>query len=307
MENALNDILHNTPEHNRLALIGWFSSKACLALLFGLWILPGSAWTQVGGGLSVMPTRIVFEGRTRTAEVVLSNRGAETETFRITFKNMRMLEDGSYEDIEEARENERFADNLIRYSPRQIVLEAGTSQTVRLMLRKPSGLADGEYRSHMYFRAIPKPSSASDIEEPDLKGDQISIQITTIFGITIPVIVRNGKLSGAVEFSDLALDLPVDTLSLPNLSFLLNRTGDRSVYGDFTITYIPDNSDKEYVVGWLNGVAVYTPNLTRKLYINIHMPDGVEIDRSTFRIAYRARQSDGGGIMAEAELRFPPE
>lgn len=254
-----------------------------------------------------MPTRIVFEGRTRSAEVLLTNRGAETETYRITFKNMRMLEDGSYEDITEPRENEQPAADLIRYSPRQIVLEPGTSQTVRLMLRKPAGLAEGEYRSHMYFRAVPRPDAASDIEEVDLKGDQISVKITTIFGITIPVIVRHGELTGAVKFSDLALDLPVDTLDLPNLNFHLNRTGDRSVYGDLTITYIPDKTGKEYVVGRLNGVAVFTPNLTRTMYVNIHMPEGVEIDRSTFRISYTARQSDGGEILAEAELRFPPE
>ncbi len=307
MESKHNFMGHNILAHNRLASAGRFSPGACLARLFCLWLLPGSAWTQVGGGLSVMPTRIVFEGRTRTAEVVLSNRGAETETYRITFKNMRMMEDGSYEDIEEPRENERLAADLIRYSPRQVVLEPGTSQTVRLLLRKPSGLAEGEYRSHMYFRAVARPSAATDIEEPDLKGDQISIKITTIFGITIPIIVRHGDLTGTVEFSDLALDLPVDTLNLPNLNFHLNRSGDRSVYGDLSIIYIPDNTGKEHVVGWLNGVAVFTPNLSRTLYVNIHMPDGLEIDRSTFRISYRARQSDGGGILAEAEFRFPPE
>ncbi|MCH9031003.1 MAG: molecular chaperone [candidate division Zixibacteria bacterium] len=307
MENTGRNIWRNALAQNGLSGQGRFWSIAFLTLFLSLWILPAEGWTQVGGGLSVMPTRIVFEGRDRTAEIVLTNRGAEAETYRITFKSMRMLEDGSYEDIEEPRENERFAADLIRYSPRRVVLEPGTSQTLRLMLRKPADLAEGEYRSHMYFRAVPKPSSASDIEEPDLKEDQINIQITTIFGITIPIIVRHGDLSSAIEFSDLALDLPIDTLGLPNLSFRLHRTGNRSVYGDFTITYIPDNSDKEYVVGWLNGVAVYTPNLTRSLFINIHMPEGVEIDRSTFRISYRARKSDGGGILAEAELRFPPE
>lgn len=283
------------------------SALALAGIMFSACLVPSEGWTQVGGGLAVSPTRVVFEGRKRTAEILLINRGSETETYRITFKNMRMLEDGTYEDIAEPREGEEFAEDLIRYSPRQVVIGPGNSQTIRLMLRKPTDLASGEYRSHLHFRAIPQADAGMDIEEIDLKEDEINIQITTVYGITIPVIVRHGELTGAVEISDLKFELPVDTVDLPSLSFRLNRTGNRSLYGDLTISYIPDSSGEEYVVGKLNGVAVFTPNLTRSLFMYIRMPDGLQIDRSLFRLSYRARPSDGGELLAEAEIRFPPE
>ena len=51
----------------------------------------------------------------------------------------------------EAAPGEHFADGMLSWSPRQITLQPGTAQVVRLMVRKPEGLAEGEYRSHLDF------------------------------------------------------------------------------------------------------------------------------------------------------------
>ena len=107
------------------------------------------------GGLLVAPTRLVFEGRSRGGEVTLVNSGTETTTYRIEVIRLRMKEDGSFEDVVEPQAGERFANDLIRYSPRQVTLDPGVPQTVRVQLRLPAALEEGEYRSHLLFRAIP--------------------------------------------------------------------------------------------------------------------------------------------------------
>ena len=77
------------------------------------------------GDLLITPQRIVLSGRTRSAEVVLMNRGSAKALYRISFQQLRMTPQGGFEEIEEEGPGERFADKLIRYSPRQVELEPG--------------------------------------------------------------------------------------------------------------------------------------------------------------------------------------
>ena len=93
--------------------------------------------------LLVAPTRVVLTTQTRSSELVLVNKGAETAAFRIAIENRRMREDGSLEDVGEAQPGELFADDKLRYSPRQLVLEPGARQVVRIMASAPGDLAPG--------------------------------------------------------------------------------------------------------------------------------------------------------------------
>lgn len=255
-------------------------------------------------GLMVTPTRIVFEGRSRSGQVSLINSGTAPLTYRISFKNMRMLEDGSYEDIEVPRPGERFADKMIRYAPRQVLLEPGERQIVRLLVRKPRDLAPGEYRSHLLLQTVPPAAVGADIEALDLKEGEIRVQVTTIFGVTIPVIVRHGDLSAAVTLSNLALNSPESPGNPPVLLLRLNRSGDRSVYGDVVVTFKPD-AGEETEVGVVRGVAVYTPNFTRILQISLRLPNGVALRGGRLHVAYRERADEGSAVLAEAEIPVP--
>ncbi len=262
------------------------------------------ALAQAAGGLMVTPTRIVLEGRTRSAEVIVMNSGTAPATYRISFKNMRMLENGSYEDIETPAAGERFADKMIRYAPRQVVLEPGVTQTVRLLVRKPRDLAPGEYRSHLLFQSIPPPAAGADIEALDLKEGEIRVQVRTIFGVTIPVIVRHGDLRATVSLSELALEAADNRDGPRVLSLRLNRSGDRSVYGDVVVTFEPD-AGEDTEVGVVRGLAVFTPNLTRILQISLRLPNGVTLRGGRLHVAYREPPDEGGAVLAEADIPLP--
>lgn len=257
------------------------------------------------GGLTVTPTRIFFEGRKRSDLVTLINTSSTAATYRISFKNMRMLEDGSYEDIEEPAEGELFADGMIRYSPRQVTLEPGASQIIRLLLRKPAGLVAGEYRSHLLFRSLPSETSEENIEKPALEEGELQIQIKTLFAITIPIIARHGELTSTVTLSDLKLDLPEDTTKVPTLFLRLNRSGNKSVYGDIIVTFVPNSGEDESVVGLIRGLGVLSPYPTRTVLLALRIPDGVDFQNGQLQIAYRASREIGGEVLTEAELNVP--
>ena len=110
----------------------------------------------------------------RTAQVDLINNGSEPATYRISLVNQRMGEDGQFLPVDTPLAGELFANDMVQFSPRQVTLQPGTSQTVRVMVRKPAGLAAGEYRSHLHFEKMPEPRGATSVE-PGANGKEIGI------------------------------------------------------------------------------------------------------------------------------------
>lgn len=250
-------------------------------------------------GLLVAPTRIVFEGRQRTAEVTLLNTGSALSTYRISFVQMRMHEDGSFEQISAPEGNERFADHLVRYSPRQVILEPHVPQTIRLQLRKPAGLAAGEYRSHLLFRAVPSSIAAGGtMGSGALAG--IDIRLMPIYGISIPIIVRHGDTSASAVLSD--LELHPATAGAMTFHFAIHRHGTRSLFGDVAVTLDSADRDAE-VVAAMRGVAVYSPNLVRRLEVPVTLPMNPLATGRRIQVSYNSPES--GQPLATAELRLP--
>lgn len=270
-----------------------------------LWLLLitllGAGTAVADAQLMVSPTRVVFEAKTRTTEITLINAGTSTGTFRIAFERKQMTEEGAYRDVGE-NESGMFADPYIRFSPRQVTLAPGQSQTVRLMLRKPSDLAEGEYRSHMLFQSIPD-ASATDIAQQVQEDKQgVTVRLIPILGISIPVIVRHGKLEASAVLSQLAFH-PATEKSAPAISINFGRSGTQSVYGDLLVKFRPKG--QEYLVGMAKGVAVFTPNTHRKFTLRLQPPEGVALRDGELLVEYRQPESEGGKLLAASQTSIP--
>ena len=278
-----------------------------------LWTAVPPAYAQVGG-VMVTPTRVVLEGRQRTAKVTLINKGTQTAVYRVSIINRRMMEDGSFEDVAEPRSDEMFADQMIRFAPRQVVLAPGKAQTVRLLVRKPSNLAPGEYRSHLLFRAVPPAPAGSSVSDALAADGEFSIQLIPVFGLTIPVIVRQGDLWADVGISDLEVGRGKPEDQGPVVSFRFTREGTRSVYGDVEVTHLSANGDSQ-VVGAVRGIAVYTPNQSRMVRLPLQPPAEGGPPLGRLRVTYLGAPKKGGtrlatlgeegAVLAQAEITIP--
>jgi P pilus assembly chaperone PapD len=275
------------------------SIKTILGLV-AIYLFTGALQQSVASSsLAVAPTRVVFEGRTRTASVGLINRGNETAVFRVSFEQKRMSPDGKIASVDTPQPGELFADKMVRFSPRQVTLPPGKAQVVRLMLRKPPGLADGEYRSHMLFREVPQ-QSAKSITGETSKKNNLSIQIIPVVGISIPVIVRHGRLNSTTNLEKLEFQRSPKEPNSGFLSLEITRSGNKSVFGDFT-AYLHQGKEK-LIVGKANGVALYTPNTRRKFVLNIQAPKGISLDQGRLEVEYTIPPADGDELLGKASL-----
>jgi hypothetical protein len=258
------------------------------------------------GDLLVAPTRIVLEGRLRSAEVSLINIGRQTATYRVSLTHLQMSENGEMKEIDKPEEGAPFADALIRYSPREVTLEPNAAQVVRMQIRLPASLPDGEYRSHLLFRAVP-PETVAPERSIEKAGEEkpatgFSVRLTPIYGVSIPVIVRHGATAAKASLEDAAYRPAVgDEPAM--LECRLKRSGNQSIYGNLTVAFVPASGTRR-VVGVVNGIAVYTPNPFRTVRVPLQAPPGVVLAHGRLEVAF-SKADVNGERLAETAVSLP--
>ena len=244
-----------------------------------------------GGDLLVAPTRVVLEGP-RGTEVILNNIGATPATYRISLELKRMTASGELVEVkpENASAKEQATLAMISYAPRRVVLPPNQPQAIRIGVRMPADLSDGEYRVHMLFRAIPEVAAASAVT-PVRTG--LSISLTPIYGVTIPIIVRKGGLKATAAISDPKMTR-VD--GGPAFAFTLARSGDRSTYGRIRVT----KAGVAKPIYEVHGIAVY-PELTSRT-VTLPVPPEVAAQLTgAVKIDYLEDDNLGGGTIASVQ------
>jgi P pilus assembly chaperone PapD len=253
--------------------------------------LATAALTQpalAAGDLLVAPTRVVLEGG-RGTEVILNNVGNEPATYRISLELRRMTAEGRLEEVVTGTESEKEKATLamVSYAPRRVTLPPNQPQVIRVGARIAPELPDGEYRAHMLFRAVP---DARPVVEGPRQG--VSIALTPIYGVTIPVIVRKGALKATAAISNVHLLRESGQVSL---AFNLSRSGDRSVYGRVRVTK-PGVAKPIYEA---RGVAVYAELSARTVALQVP-PEVAAAMTGPVTVQY-LEDNDTGGLIAEAQ------
>lgn len=238
--------------------------------------------SQGQGDLLITPTRVVFQGNKQKEELNLVNVGNDTAIFVVSFVQYNMKEDGSFVQIEQPDSGQMFADPYLRIYPRRVTLAPREPQVIQLQLRKKSGMADGEYRSHLYFRADKETKPLGEISETR-DTTTLSVQLIPVFGLSIPVIIRTGNISLNVELDDLALQYRND--SIPMLNFTILRKGNISVYGDLKAEYLPEKGAPAEI-GLIKGVGVYTSIPKRLMSLRLQSFEGKSQKGGKIRLTY---------------------
>ena len=250
------------------------------------------------GNLLITPRRVVFEGQKRTQDLNLANTGIDTAKYNVSIIQYRMREDGSFEEITTPDAGQNFADKNLRFFPRSVTLAPNEAQVVKMQVTRADQLSPGEYRSHIYFRAVPK-QTALGTEEVKKDSTSIGVKLIPIFGITIPVIIRVGESTTKVNLSDVKLEIISDTI--PRLEFAFNRTGNMSVYGDILVEHISPTTVITQV-GTVRGIAVYTPNSVRRFQMELDKKAKVDFHSGNLKITYTSQSDTKTEKYAEAVL-----
>lgn len=228
----------------------------------------------------ITPTRVIFDDRERSQTVTLINTTNETQVYRMSFVDKVQRSGGGYTNLEVSENSQPAADyfsasEMLRFSPRQVVLAPKQSQTIRISLRKPANLAYGEYRTHLEFKVLPK-------ENNTLEGNSATgFKLRMLTSFTIPIQVRQGKPEVKVSIAHPALG---QENGITRIQLTLNRQGQFSAFGSIKVFWKSQEIDSYEQVGVLNNAAIY-----RELEaLSIALPLNKQIKNGFFRVEYQA-------------------
>jgi hypothetical protein len=239
---------------------------------------PAAAVTTVGANLNITPKRITFDRNRRSATVYIFNQGNAPATVDIALVDRAMLPDGEIKALSDAQakpEDKAVADkvktasNLLLISPRRATLSPGQGQTIRLRLTTmPDSPAAAEYRSHLTVTTIPPPTVGVTAEQAaQANPNELRFQITSVFGLSIPAIVRAGDTdvragieNAHIEYADVSADGRSPPKRTPVMVLDLVRVGANSLFGNLEIRLAGKKGDP---IGLARGVGVY-PEISRR-------------------------------------------
>jgi len=263
-------------------------------------LLLAGAVTHAQAQILLAPTRVVLEDGAKSADLTILNNGTDEAAFRISIENRRMLENGTLETAEDTRDGEKFAKDMIRFSPRRVTLTPNAQQTIRISSRLPKGLEPGEYRSHLRVMAAPL-NAGQNLDSLTAESDsgKLSIQLVAIQSVTIPVIIRVGKLEGEVAITSVNVE-PATENEDAVIVAKLERTGDQSVYGDFKI-FAEGEIDPVYEA---RGIAVYVPNQKRDLVLPMPEEISSRLKGKKLRIDYTTTDVENPVVLASLQTKL---
>lgn len=253
--------------------------------------------TQDAYALRMTVKRIIFEGSKRADVLTLVNDGTEEQTYRLSWRNMQMTADQPLKVLDEGTPffGMQSANDMVVFAPRRVTVAPGSSQQVRLMLRKPKDLADGEYRSHLWVRPEVKPVAFD--AAPDATARNVEIKM--LAGVSFPVFVRQGNLNARGSLSDLRLSRQGGNFTL---ALTLNRQGNRSLYGDIDVLCA------EKSIYQARGIAIYPELDARPLSFTFPAAAADAESCRDVRVTYTGDRDDPlyrGKIIAEAVTSLP--
>ena len=225
--------------------------------------------STVSAGLVLNPQRIVVLDRERATSLELLNTSEETARYQIYFEHKKMLDDGSIVDVTDADEKKIRAGDMIRYSPRRVDIKSKGSQTIRLAVRRPKNLPDGEYISHLALKQKPNKQAPviDTVDGGSSQEKELNLKVQPILKIAIPVIVRKGTLNAKALLSGISITKISDENQF--IQFTLHREGNRSLYGDVEIYELDQEDNTSTRIGYVKGIALYDPTLSRLVKVQL--------------------------------------
>lgn len=218
--------------------------------------------------IDIVPQKIIIESRERNGELTILNLFGIKGTFRVELISFRQDENGVYQELSTPLDSNFNPKEIVRFSPRQFTLDAYGRQKIRISLRKPANLPEGEYRFHIKAMRLAQ-------EDEKKQENPNSISVLTNVGVTIPVVIRHGNTSSKANLSDLTL---VDSLrtktNKSELHLNIERTGNASTMGILEVL-IQSTNGEERRIGRITNMNIFTDITNRKVKIPLYeKPEG---------------------------------
>lgn len=216
--------------------------------LVGLYPLPAYAEKV----LFLTPTRILLNDEKKVEVMNITNLSNIARAYKISLQDQVMIEKGYTVPVDSF---EFSAKRMLRFVPREFVLEPGDRQTIRIMSRLKPNTPAGEYHTHIKFSEDVSQRHKINPPKPD---QQVSISAPLAYETLIPAVISHGDVNVSIGVKDAKI-LKNPKTGKYEVSMYLTREGNGQGIAYLDTYYVaPDGTS-----------AVVTPRRTVYLYREI--------------------------------------
>ncbi len=235
-------------------MLALFTAFAVYAGCFG-------AVSDAKADILITPTRVVFEDRDRFAVVTLVNSGDKVMSYKMDWRFFKMKETGpAYTPVDGAITEFDLSKHII-FSPKRVTLAPGASQKVRLALRRPETIPDGDYHIHLGFASV-REELSSEVTSSTMPRAGATVRVNV--GYTIPVILRAGKVEVSANIERISLSRNQNNGLLIVKVPVVRSGAAYSVLGHIFVYHIDGNGNEERV-GEISNAHIF-PEVNKRVF-----------------------------------------
>lgn len=267
---------------------------SAMALSF-VTVSPSQSWAD----LLISPLRIVMEGRDRSTHVTLLNTGNAKNTYRLEWVQLEQAEYlGGYQETLEKTKDDTHLKDFTVFTPRQITLLPDEKQVVRLGVRRPADLPDGEYKSHLKFGIV-----ASEVVNKgpakELTDDEISVAARVLSSYSIPAVYRVGEYDCTVSIGEITISAHENSGNMV-VTVPVIHEGIHGAIGQTEVYHTPNGGD-EVLLKAIGNTNLF-PEATQR---NVKIATDVKgVSPGTFKIVFKKAEGDLSDHVILAEREF---
>lgn len=244
--------------------------------------------------LMIKPSRAVLDEKNRSVEITLLNNSTSTKEYHIEWDEKVQTISGAYTDIDKSA-SKFSASDYIQHSPKKVTIEPGKYQKIKLRLRLPRELADGEYRSHLMMRVV------NDVKKIDLNDNTEgkTMRIVPLLSFSIPIMVRKGNFDSEAKIN--SIKVTNNEKNKKQLQVNLAHTGKFSTYGNL-IAYAKVGNKPAVKIGETHNIALFRETQNRIVNIPLQV-DNIPND-AAIQVIYQGEDEFEGQILGKAAIRY---
>lgn len=216
-----------------------------------------------GSILFVAPHRVDIGPEERVSVLNVANKSNIKRRYYIQMIDQVMDENGSTRRVED--DFEYSAQKMLRFTPKRFTLDPGQRQIVRIQVRRPKDLGDGDYHSHLLFREVPlKTEDRSGVQA---SAGKASFEIKALYGVAVPVVLKNGDVNSTMSINSVGIQK--NEQGLPVLALQLQRTGNAEASALLKVVHRKNGQDTDIITPQWMRMYREVENVSRVLPLSV--------------------------------------